>query len=136
MSKASLENELRNEILDVIRAALSEHFDLDPELQIEAISTSELALPLCDSEGNEKYPIVKVTIPRGKRDGNGGYIPYDGHAAAEDWKLKLAADADKVKKRKEKAEREEAEKERKRKARKTIKKLNTEGLEAMIHEGE
>lgn len=136
MSKASLETELRNEILDVIRAALSEHFDLDPELQIEAVSASELTLPLCDSEGNEKYPIVKVSIPRGSRDGNGGYIPYDGHAAAEEWKLVLADKADKEKKRKEKAEREAAEKERKRKARKTIKKLNNEGLEAMIHEGE
>lgn len=136
MSKASLETELRNEILDVIRAALSEHFDLDPKVQIEAVSSSELTLPLCDSEGNEKYPVVKVSIPRGSRDGNGGYVPYDGHAAAEEWKLVLADKADKEKKRKEKAEREAAEKERKRKARKTIKKLNNEGLEAMIHEGE
>lgn len=136
MSKASLENELRNEILDVIRAALSEHFDLDPEVQIEAVSASELTLPLCDSEGNEKYPVVKVSIPRGSRDGNGSYVPYDGHAAAEEWKLVLADKADKAKKRKEKAEREKAEKERKRKARKTIKRLNSEGLEAMIHKGE
>ena len=133
MSKASLETALRNEILDVIRAALSEHFDLDPVTQIEAVSASEITLPLCDSEGNEKYPLVKVSIPRGTRNGNGGYTPYDGHAAAEEWQAELADRADKAAKRKEKAERAEKEKERKRAARKVIKALNTEGFEALVH---
>ena len=133
-SKAALETALRNEILDVIRAALSEHFDLDPEVQIEAVSASELTLPLCDSEGNEKYPIVKVSIPRGSRNGNGGYTPYDGHAAAEEWKLVLADKADKEAKRKEKAERAEKEKERKRAAKKVIKDLNTKGFKALVTE--
>lgn len=137
MSKASLETKLRNEILAVIRQALSEHFDLDPVTQIEAVSASELALPLCDEEGNEKYPLVKVSIPRGKRDGNGGYIPYDGHAAAEEYKMDLEDKADKARAREEKKERAEKEKQRKRDAKKTIKDLNTKGLNAMIHgEGE
>ena len=134
MSKASLETKLRNEILAVIRQALSEHFDLDPVTQIEAVSASELALPLCDEEGNEKYPLVKVSIPRGKRDGNGGYIPYDGHAAAEEYKMDLGDKADKARAREEKKERAEKEKQRKRDAKKTIKDLNTKGLNAMIHE--
>ena len=85
-SKAELETIMRKEIIEVIRAALSEHFDLDPVKQIEDVSASEITVPLVDIEGNEKYPIIKVSIPRGKRNGTGGYIPYDGHAAAEEYK--------------------------------------------------
>ena len=80
--KAELENALRKEILDVIITALSDHFDLDKETQIEFVNSGEITLPLIDAEGNEKYPKVKVSIPRGTRDGMGGYIPYDGHEAA------------------------------------------------------
>jgi hypothetical protein len=127
MSKASLETEIRNQVLQTVIDAVNPISDILP------ISASELALPIVDSEGNEKFAVIKVSIPRGERDGNGGYIPFDGYAAAEDWKLVLADRADKAAKRKEKAEREAAEKERKRAAKKTIKKLNTEGLQAMIH---
>ena len=81
-SKASLETALRNEILEVIVNALSEHFDLDPKRQIEFVGSGEITLPLIDAEGNDKYPKIKVSIPRGTRNGEGGYIPYDGHEAA------------------------------------------------------
>ena len=100
MSKASLETEIRNQVLQTIIDAVNPISDILP------VSASELALPVVDSEGNEKFAVIKVTIPRGERDGNGGYIPYDGYAAAEDWKLVLADRADKAAKRKEKAERE------------------------------
>ena len=100
------------------------------------VSASELAMPVVDAEGNEKFALIKVSIPRGSRNGDGGYDAYDGYAAAEDWKLVLADKADKEAKRKEKAERAEREKERKRNARKVVKNLNEKGLDAMIHEGE
>lgn len=128
MSKASLETEVRNNVLQTIIDAVNPISDILP------ISASELALPIVDSEGNEKFAVIKVSIPRGERDGNGGYIPFDGYAAAEDWKLVLAERADKVAKRKEKAERAEKEKERKRAAKQTIKKLNTVGFKALITE--
>ena len=92
-SKASLENALRNEILEVIITALATHFDLDVETQIEKVGSGEIALPLTDAEGNEKYPKVKVSIPRGTRNGEGGYIPYDGHEAAMEYKLEQASKA-------------------------------------------
>lgn len=82
MTKASLENAMRNEILEVIISALSDHFDLDPETQIEFVESGVITLPLVDAEGNDKWPTVKVAIPRGTRNGSGGYDPYDGHAAA------------------------------------------------------
>ena len=128
MSKASLETEIRNQVLQTVIDAVNPISDILP------ISASELALPIVDSEGNEKFAVIKVSIPRGERDGNGGYIPFDGYAAAEDWKLVLAERADKVAKRKEKAERAEKERARKAEARKTIKKLNTVGFKALVSE--
>jgi len=81
-SKATLENELRAEVMKVIVDALCNHFDLDPNKQVELVGSGEIAIPVTDSEGNEKYPKIKVSIPRGTRNGEGGYIPYDGHEAA------------------------------------------------------
>jgi len=132
MSKASLETAIRNDILAAFINFLSEHYETD----VMPVSASELAMPVVDAEGNEKFALIKVSIPRGSRNGDGGYDAYDGYAAAEDWKLVLADKADKEAKRKEKAERAEKEKERKRNARKVIKNLNEKGLDAMIHEGE
>lgn len=128
MSKASLETEIRNRVLQTIIDAVNPISDILP------ISASELALPVVDSEGNEKFAVIKVSIPRGERNGEGGYTPFDGYAAAEDWKLVLAERADKAAKRKEKAERAEKEKERKRAAKQTIKKLNTVGFKALVSE--
>jgi len=130
MSKASLETEIRNNILNAIIGTLSDLYDTD----VMPVSASELTIPVVDSEGNEKFALIKVSIPRGTRNGDGGYDAYDGYAAAEDWKLVLADRADKAAARKEKAERAEKEKERKRNARKIVKNLNEKGLDAMIHE--
>jgi hypothetical protein len=85
-SKASLENALRTEIMEVIVEALANHFDLDPNTQIEVVGSGEIAIPVVDAEGNDKYPKIKVSIPRGTRNGEGGYIPYDGHEAAVAYK--------------------------------------------------
>ena len=133
-SKAELETALRNEILEVCRAALSEHFDLDPVKQIRNVSAGEITLPLCDAEGNEKWPVLKVSTPRGKRNGEGGYIPYDGEAAAEDYRLEMEDKAAKKAASAAKAAAKEKEKERKREAKKVVKDLNTKGLDGMIHE--
>jgi hypothetical protein len=82
-SKASLENALRSEVIEVISKALSDHFDCD----IITVGSGEISIPVVDAEGNDKYPKIKVSIPRGTRNGNGGYDPYDGYAVAEDYAL-------------------------------------------------
>ena len=92
-SKASLENALRTEIMDVIISALSDHFDLDPKTQIEFVDSGVITLPLVDAEGNDKWPTVKVAIPRGTRNGSGGYEPYDGHSAAVAYREDIASKA-------------------------------------------
>ena len=81
-SKASLENALRSEVLQVIVNALEAHFDAS----VITVGSGEISIPVVDAEGNEKYPKIKVSIPRGTRNGEGGYIPYDGYEAAEEYK--------------------------------------------------
>ena len=84
MSKAEKETIIRNEVLDYISNSLSEHYDSD----VLRVSGSEITIPWVDSEGNEMWVLVKVSIPRGTRNGN-GYDPYDGYEAAEDYKADL-----------------------------------------------
>lgn len=91
MNKAQLETKLRNTYLDLIREMISTKVETDAL----AVSASELAIPCLDEEGNEKFVLIKVSIPRGPRDGNGGYIPYDGYAVAEDYAQDCAEKAQK-----------------------------------------
>lgn len=75
-SKATLENKLRNDCLSVLKETFDKVYGCD----VLPVSASEIALPVTDTEGNERFILVKVSIPRGTRDGEGGYIPYDGYA--------------------------------------------------------
>lgn len=130
MSKASMETAIRNKMLENIKKMIDSEYATDAL----PVSASEIAVPVVDEEGNEKFALIKVSIPRGTRNGDGGYTPYDGYAAAEDYKLDLADKADKVRAREEKKERAAKEKERKANAKKVVKELNEKGLDKMIHE--
>ena len=90
-NKAQLETEIRNQFLEAVKELVSNQFETDA-LQVSA---SEIAVPCLDSEGNERWAIVKVSIPRGTRNGEGGYDPYDGYAAAEDYAIDLQEKAQK-----------------------------------------
>ena len=82
MTKAQLENKLRNECLELLHKTLDNEYGCD----VLPVSASEIALPVTDAEGNEKWILIKVSIPRGTRNGN-GYDPYDGYAIAEDYRI-------------------------------------------------
>ena len=83
MTKAQLETALRNTYLNLVREMISDKVATDAL----PVSASELAIPCLDEEGNEKWVLIKVSIPRGTRNGEGGYDPYDGYAVAEDYAL-------------------------------------------------
>ncbi len=83
MTKAQLETALRNRFIALVKDMVNEKVDADAL----PISASELVIPCLDDEGNEKWVQIKVSIPRGTRNGEGGYNPYDGYAAAEDYTL-------------------------------------------------
>lgn len=130
MSKASMETAIRNTMLENIMKMIDSEYATDAL----PVSASEIAVPVVDEEGNEKFALIKVSIPRGTRNGDGGYTPYDGYAAAEDYKLDLADKADKARAREEKKERAAKEKERKANTKKVVRELNEKGLDKMIHE--
>ena len=64
MTKAQLETAIRNMFLDFIREMVTEKLDTDAL----DVSASELAIPCLDKEGNEKWALIKVSIPRGTRE--------------------------------------------------------------------
>ena len=49
-------------------------------------ASNEIAIPVVDSEGNERYIVITVKVPTGSRDGDA----YDGYAMAEDYAMKCA----------------------------------------------
>lgn len=122
--KAQLENLLRNELLDVITQALAEHFQTD----VLPVGTSEITIPLIDAEQNETFGLIKVSIPRGTRNGEGGYTPYDGYAAAEAYQEDIAIKMEE-KREKEKARAKAATKTKEAKQlNKALKNLEEAGL--------
>lgn len=109
MNKATLETNLRNSVIKTVSDFLNDHYATD----VLVVGAGELAIPLLDEEDNEKYALIKISIPRGTRNNNGGYDAYDGYAAAEDYTAELAEKA--AKKAASAAKKEAAEKERERK---------------------
>jgi len=132
MGKEIMRSAIRNEVIDTLINTLSEHYDSD----VLQVSASAIVMPAVDAEGNECFVKISISVPRGTRNGEGGYNPYDGYAEHEDWKLAQQDKLDKENARKAKAEHAEKERERKRAARKVIKELNKKGLDGMIKEGE
>lgn len=125
-SRMVLESELRNAILSEITNTLKINHDTD----VLPVSPSEITIPVVDSEGNERFALIKISIPRGSRNGNGGYTDYDGYEAAENYKIDIEEKLAKKKASEEKKARAEKLKE----AKHTVRKLNKEGLDKMIHE--
>lgn len=91
MTKAQLENALRNDYLELIKTVLSNEREIDAL----SVGASEIAVPCLDAEGNEAWVLIRVSVPRGTRNGEGGYTPYDGYAAAEDYAIDCAEKAQK-----------------------------------------
>lgn len=91
MTKAQMETMIRNDFLALITQAITDTKETDAL----PVSASEIAVPCLDADGNETWALIKVSIPRGTRNGQGGYDPYDGYAAAEDYQIDLQEKADK-----------------------------------------
>ena len=88
-SKPTLENKLRTDFLTFVNDMVKEYYETD----VLPVSASELAIPVLDAEGNEKFVLIKISIPRGTRNGMGGYDPYDGYAANEAYLDEIASKA-------------------------------------------
>ena len=101
-TQKSLNDELRAMYLERVHACLSQ------EDEVLVVGANELAVPVVDTDGNEKWIVLTVKVPTGTRDGDA----YDGYSMAEDYRMRLADKAAKA------AERERKTAERKAKTKK------------------
>ena len=82
---------------------------LEEEEEVLVVGSNELAIPVVDSEGNEKWVVFSIKVPTGSRDGDA----YDGYAMAEDYQLKLSNKALKAAEKARKAEADKAKRAKK-----------------------
>lgn len=96
---------LNEEIKARFLAGVAEHLEQIGE-EVLRVGSNEIALPVVDEDGNEKWMVITFKVPTGSRDGDA----YDGYSMAEDYQMKQAekeakarARAEKTAKNKEKA---------------------------------
>ena len=99
---------LNEEIKVRFLEGVSEHLTQCGE-EVLRTGSNEIALPVVDEAGNEKWLVLTFKVPTGSRDGDA----YDGYAMAEDYKMKLAEKAEKEKTKAEKAAKDKAKREAK-----------------------
>ena len=56
------------------------------QLWWRGVGSNEIALPVVDEDGNEKWLVLTFKVPTGSRDGDA----YDGYSMAEDYQMKQA----------------------------------------------
>ena len=100
----ALNDELRAQYMKSMIKALE-----DQDEEVLVVGSNEMAIPVVDGEGNEKWVVLTVKIPTGSRDGD----VYDGYAMAEDYQLKLSSKAAKEAERKLKTEKNKAKRDAK-----------------------
>ena len=100
---------LNEEIKIRFLEGVSEHLEQIGE-EVLRVGSNEIALPVVDEDGNEKWLVLTFKVPTGSRDGDA----YDCYSMAEDYQMKQA---DKEAKAKAKAE-ESAKKKAKAEAKK------------------
>lgn len=132
MGKEASRNEMKNALLSDVQSILSERLNSD----VLRVGPSEIAIPSVDKDGNEFFYLVKISIPRGTRNGGGGYTEYDAYTAADEYKFDLEEKAAKKAASEAKKAAAEKERERKREAKKVVKELNQKGLKGMIESAE
>ena len=82
---------------------------LSQEDEVLVVGANELAVPVVDADGNEKWIVLTVKVPTGSRDGDA----YDGYAMAEDYQLKLTNKATKAAEKERKAAADKAKRAKK-----------------------
>ena len=81
MGKEANKTKIRNAVLEKVAKFIEEEFDT----YAKPVGSGEYTFLVPDEEGNKIYANVKISIPRGTRDGMGGYNPYDGYEAAKEY---------------------------------------------------
>ena len=82
---------------------------LEKEGEVLRVKSNEIAVPVVDGNGNEKWVVITVKVPTGA---NKGTEQYNGYEMAEDYAHKVKEKEIKAKKR---AERDKKQKEKREK---------------------
>ena len=99
---------LNEEIKIRFLEGVSEHLTNVGE-EVLRVGSNEIALPVVDEDGNEKWLVLTFKVPTGSRDGDA----YDGYAMAEDYEMKLKEKAEKQAAKDAKAAKDKAKREAK-----------------------
>lgn len=92
MTRTALDSLLRSQRTESVREILTANGD-----EVLQVGPNELAIPCLDAEDNETWITVKIAVPRGTRNGAGGYDEYDGYEAARIYAEEVAEKAEKKK---------------------------------------
>ena len=60
--------------------------------EVLRVGSNEIALPVVDTEGEERWLVLTFKVPTGSREGE----EYDGYSMKEDYEMKLAKKAAKA----------------------------------------
>lgn len=106
LTRKQLDEEIKVRFLE----GVTEHLSNAGE-EVLRVGSNELALPVVDSEGEERWLVLTFKVPTGSRDGEA----YDGYSMKQDYEMKLQEKAEKqaakdAKAAKDKAKREAAAK--------------------------
>lgn len=98
----AISNKMANErIREYTLENLIDFFNRVGDTDVLRVKSNEIALPVVDANGDEKFVVITVKVPTGADKGR---EPYDGYAEAEDYAHKLREKA--IKAEKKKAEKE------------------------------
>ena len=106
LTRKQLDEEIKVRFL----TGVSEHLEQMGE-EVLRVKSNEIALPVLDSEGDERWIVLTFKVPIGERGGD----PYDGYAEAESYQMSVARKAEKQAERNAKAAKEKAKREAKKK---------------------
>ena len=107
LTRKQLDEEIKVRFLE----GVSEHLSNVGE-EVLRVGSNELALPVVDSEGEERWLVLTFKVPTGTREGDA----YDGYSMKEDYEMKLAKKAAKAEENAKKAEKDKAKREAKEKS--------------------
>ena len=102
LTRKQLDEEIKVRFLE----GVSEHLENAGE-EVLRVGSNELALPVVDSNGEERWLVVTFKVPTGSREGDA----YDGYSMKEDYEMKLAEKAAKAEEKAKKAEKDKAKRE-------------------------
>lgn len=79
-TKTVLEGELRENILHNLTDLLSTSGE-----EVLRVKSTQIAYPTKDSEGNEYFAVVTITLPKGSKMSDGTFSGYDGYEIAKEY---------------------------------------------------